>query len=68
MAFKFSGMDRSEFSYKGPGPDDDSQGRKCPHSRISSEDVPPSSGSPEYQCRGQNIRGYLHKVRVIKQA
>ena len=57
-------MDRSKFSYKGPAPDDDSQGRKYPHTRVTSENVSPSSGCSEHQCGGQNIQEHLHKVSI----
>ena len=60
--YEFPGMDRSKFPYKGPDPDDDCQGRQHPHSGVTTENVSPSPGCPEHQCRGQNIHDHLHQV------
>ena len=61
-SYEFPGMDRSKFPYKGPDPDDDCQGRQYPHPRVTTENVSPSPGCPEHQCRGQNIQEHLHQV------
>ena len=58
-------MDRSKLPNEGPAPDDDCQGRECPHTGVTPENVPSSPSCPEHQRGGQNIQEHLHQVNTI---